>query len=224
MQSISSWRARWPRRVDDAAIAALADLRPRDADYIVLEVREGERWRQHLARLSLEQSLIAAAAAGPNLGRELARRLGDDAVAVALCELLAGPYPPGRALVRVDPARLAWLRPLALGAPGDRVEHGLFPSRATKLARLLLAAAGDYPADHVLAAARAAFARDRPYHAHDAIACALVCAGAPARELMRELLRHTGRDRGRRSRRKTHELARWARAFGDLDDPPPARM
>lgn len=225
MQSFTTWRSRGPQRIDGAALEQIVDIRPRDTDYVVLEVGDAERWRQHLAALPPAQCLIAAAAAGPVLGRALARRLGDDAVAVALCEFLAGPFPPAGPLVRVDAPRLAWLRPLALGGPGDRVEHGLFPARATKLARLLLAAAGAYPTDEVLTAARTAFARDRPYHAHDAIACALVCAGAPARDLVLEMLEHTRSHRGWRSRRKTHALARWARAFGYLDGPTsPARM
>jgi len=220
MSTSDAWRAGLPRLTGIRAIVRIASLLPRHADYVVLEAEGGVGWRPLLRIFTPTRCLLAAAAAGPNLGRELVARLGGDATARALCELLAGPFPPAHALCPLDDTWRSRLRPLALGCPGDPVDHGLFPSRATKLARLLLAAAGDYPADAVLLAARDAYARGRPYHAHDALACALVCAGAPARALMRERLRDTRAVRGWRSRRRTHALGRWARAHGYLSEEP----
>ncbi|PCC68610.1 hypothetical protein SAMN02745121_05284 [Nannocystis exedens] len=216
--SFAAWRARLPRHTGMSALARIATLRPRDADFHVLEVDPGSQWGALLRLVPPTQCLLAAAAAGPNLERELAARLGGDATARALCQLLAGPFLPAHPLCPLDEAWRARLRPLALGRPGDPVDHGLFPSRASKLARLLLAAAGDYPADAVLLAARDAYARERPYHGHDALACALVCAGAPARALLRERLRDTRAHRGWRSRKQTHALGRWARRFGYMSE------
>ncbi len=205
-----------PPLVDGAAIERLVRLRPRDTDYVRLEMREPALWRDVLDGCGPERLLLAAAAAAPALAGELARRLGDDATARDLCALLGGPFPPELPLRPLASPWIERLERLALGRPGDRVPHGLFPSRVSKLARLLLAASGVYPADEVLQAARAAYASRRPYHAHDAVACAVVCAGAPARELLLEFLRDSGRARGWRSRRKTHALGRWARRFGYL--------
>ncbi|MCY1065146.1 hypothetical protein OV090_10260 [Nannocystis sp. RBIL2] len=216
--SFEAWRARLPRLTGISMLARLATLRPRDADYVVLEIDPGGPWTALLEAVPATQCLLGAAAAGPNLERALAARLGDDATARALCELLAGPFPPVRPLCPLDDGWRPRLRPLALGRPGDPVDHGLFPSRTSKLARLLLAAAGDYPTDVVLQAARDAYARGRPYHAHDAIACALVCAGAPARTLLRERLRDTRAQRGWRSRKQTHTLGRWAQRAGYLSE------
>ncbi|MFZ6180854.1 hypothetical protein [Nannocystis pusilla] len=216
--SFEARRARLPRLTGIAALARLATLRPRDADYVVLEIDPSGPWPALLKLVPATQCLIAAAAAGPHLARALVARLGGDDAAQALCELLAGPFLPVRPLCPLDDRWRARLRPLALGRPGDTVAHGLFPSRTSKLTRLLLAAAGDYPADVVLQAARDAFARGRPYHAHDAIACALVCAGAPARALLRERLRDTRAQRGWRSRKQTHALGRWARRSGYLSE------
>jgi hypothetical protein len=220
MSTFDAWRARLPRLTGMRAILRLVTLRPRDADFVVLEVDPGAVGSSLLRLFSPQTCLLAAAAAGPNLQRALAVRLGDDATSWALCQLLAGPFPPARPLCPLDATWRERLRPLALGRPGDPVEHGLFPARATKLARLLLAAGGDYPADEVLLAAREAYARGRPYHAHEALACALVCAGAPARALVRERLRDTKAVRGWRSRRQTHALGRWARDFGYLAEEP----
>ncbi|WP_434424963.1 hypothetical protein [Nannocystis pusilla] len=216
--SFAARRARLPRLTGIAALVRIATLRPRDADYVVLEVEPGEPWHALVKLVPATRCLLAAAAAGPNLERTLAARLGDDDTARALCELLAGPFPPVRPLCPLDATWRARLRPLALGRPGDPVDHGLFPSRTSKLARLLLAAAGDYPAEVALQAARDAFARGRPYHAHDAIACALVCAGAPARALLRERLRDTRAQRGWRSRKQTHALGRWAQKSGYMSE------
>lgn len=216
MWTYAEERARLRRISGAAALAEIAALRPRDADYVLLEV--GGECRDQLARHAPAQCLVAAAAAGPLLLRALIDRLGDGGVAAELCPLLAGPFPPERPLCRLDPTWRAHLRPLALGVPGEPVEHGLFPSRATKLARLLLAAAGEFPVDAVLRAAAGAFARGRPYHAHDAVACALVCGGAPARQILRAHLADTRARRGWRSRQKTHALARWAAAAGYMTE------
>lgn len=218
METYAEERARRRRITGAAALAQIASLRPRDADYVLLEV--GGECRDQLTRYPPTQCLVAAAAAGPLLLRGLIARLGGASVAAELCRLLAGPFPPEAPLCRPDPTWREHLRPLALGGPGDPVEHGLFPSRATKLARLLLAAAGEFPVDAVLRAAAGAFDRGRPYHAHDAVACALVCGGAPARQILRVHLADTRARRGWRSRQKTHALARWAAAAGYMTEEP----
>ncbi|GAA5045341.1 hypothetical protein GCM10023259_018120 [Thermocatellispora tengchongensis] len=74
----------------------------------------------------------------------------------------------------------------------------LDPSTPSKLARLALARAGEPSAEEVRAAASSAYDRYRPYHAHDAIACALVHPGLDASTTVADL---TGSLAGRRQRR-----------------------
>ena len=112
------------------------------------------------------------------------------------------------------------VRELALGDPGDPVTYGLFPSTATKLARLLLADQRGYPAAVVRLAAEHAYDRGRAnYYAHDAFACALVHPDVDATDLAERYGSFDPYRLGRRARRKIRELILWARRNGDLPDP-----
>jgi hypothetical protein len=202
---------RWPVMLSDPAEIAgrLAVLRPRDCVYFCYEVTDAVAAVAALSALPASQRLLAGVAAGPVLWSAVRAVWGDDAVAQALMDYLRGPFPPPRG-VPVFPAEW-WdpLRDIALGQPGDPVAHGVFPSTPTKLARLALARCGAYPAAAVLRAADRAYARDRRYHAHDAVACALVHPDLDPTGLVDNL---SGRqERGWRSRRKTHRLLAWAR-------------
>jgi hypothetical protein len=194
----------------------LARLRPRDVDFVRVDSAELLATRQIVARLTVEQCLVASAAAGPLVWRTLVEQLGDDDDTVAVCELLRGSFPPLIALSTLGEVWLNRLRPIAQGQPGDPVTHGLFPGRLTKLARLALARAGAYPEAVVWQAAEQAYLPSRPYHAHDALACAIVDRRLDAGPLLRTYLGDTSRQRGWRSRRKTWALARWAEHYGYL--------
>jgi len=146
------------------------------------------------------------------------------------------PFPPRNPLPRCTPADLSWLVHAAEGAPGTVVWPGLFPRPPAKLARLLLAAHGHFDPAAVLGAAHAAYGSDRgkfmpgrprehrSYHAHDALACALVHPGISQEQrqaLVEKHLRKMQSSPGQRSRRKSWEVVRWAAAQGFLD---PARL
>ncbi|WP_224243198.1 hypothetical protein [Hyalangium gracile] len=94
-------------------------------------------------------------------------------------ELLGGPFPPDTLPGALsDDARAECVR-RAKGKPGQTVEPGLFPRAEAKVARLLLAAAGYWEPNELLALAYACDSSERShfkksYHAHDAFACALV--------------------------------------------------
>jgi hypothetical protein len=195
---------------------ALARLRPRDADFVRVESADLLTTRQIVARLTPEQCLVASAATGPLVWRTLVEQLGEDDDTVVVCELLRGPFPPMITLPTLGEVWLNRLRPIAQGQPGDPVTHGLFPGRLTKLARLALARAGAYPEALVWQAAEQAYRSSRPYHAHDALACAIVDRRLNAGPLLRAYLGDTARQRGWRSRRKTWALARWAQHYGYL--------
>ncbi len=193
---------------------ALADLRPRDTGFWTLDVADATAAWAVVRELPLDRLVLAGVAAGPGLLRLVRSALGYDPGAQDLLTYLRGPFPPAGDVPPVPPRLLATAEGLALGVPGEPVAHGLFPSTVTKLARLALARQRRYPADPVLRAARAAF--DGPYHAHDAIACALVHPDVDAAELVWALTR---RGRGWRSRRKTARVLAWARRHGHLPEP-----
>ena len=196
--------------VDDAA-RHLPRLRPRDCVFRVCEIPAGLDVDAVLEALAPAARLLVRVAAGPRLRAAVLRCLGDDPLAA----FLGDRFPPRRPLPERCPEEL---HEIALGSPGEPVAHGLFPSVPTKLARLVLARSGAYPADAVRAAAEGAYDRGRPYHAHDALACALAHPGVDAADLAARFGAHTGRDRGWRSRHKTHEVIRWAvrEGFHDL--------
>lgn len=138
-------------------------------------------------------------------------------------------FPPQGALPILSAEDLPFLVGKACGKPGSLVWPGLFPRCVQKLARLLLASAGHYDPEEVLAAARDAYVPDRAallpdkprdlrrYHAHDAFACALVHPRIPIEirtALVLDTLAKTSR--GSRSRRKTWAIIRFAIARGFL--------
>lgn len=205
-----------------AAIAeCLGSLRPRDGNFRVVEVADAAVALPIVSSLPPWRQLLVASLAGPSLWAGMQAAWAHDAAVSALAWFFREPYLPARPIPALPAAWLEAVQALALGAPGEPVAHGLFPSRVTKLARLLLARAGSYPAELVLDAARAAYGPERShyrgsYHAHDAVACAVVHPQLDARALLAEYAGHTRVMRGWRSRRKTHRLLAWARAAGYL--------
>src|SRR5262245_47311892 len=130
------------RRVHGAELElTLLSLRARDADFCFLEPTPDAVTMPGLSALSTRQLLVLSAASGRNLFGAIVELLQCSPEAPLVCRILAGPFPPDEDL----PGRLAALvepmAELAMGLPGAVVEHGLFPSRPTKLARLLLAKA-----------------------------------------------------------------------------------
>lgn len=204
--------------------AALAGLRPRDTGFWTLDVAEPEREPELVAELvaawavvrglSPDRLVLAGVAAGPGLLGLVRTALGHDPGAQEFLTYLRGPFPPPGDVPPVPQRLLGTVEGLALGVPGEPVAHGLFPSTVTKLARLALARQRRYPADVVLRSARRAY--DGPYHAHDALACALVHPDVDTGALVWE---HRRRGRGRRSRRKTARVLAWARRHGYLAEP-----
>jgi len=146
--------------------------------------------------------------------------------------VLAGPFPPDVPLPspEICRAQREWIIREAQGLPGDPVRPGLFPNARIKNARLLLALAGDVWESRALERARGAYgptrshlAKPPSYHAHDAVACALVEPHIPRAvktTLIRHLCAETKQTRGSRSRRKTWQLWRWAAERRFVDGPP----
>lgn len=142
--------------------------------------------------------------------------------------LQASPFPPVGALPAVSADDVAGLRAAARGEPGQTVWPGLFPRPPVKLARLLLAARGEFDAATLREVAVGRYGGDRPraarearrYDAHDAFACALVHPDldADARAaLVAAVLPLTPGRRGWRSRRKSWAIVRWAAGAGYID-------
>ncbi|HEY3004276.1 MAG TPA: hypothetical protein VGJ44_18155, partial [Kribbellaceae bacterium] len=197
-------------RLADARTAyeRLSRIRPRDCVYVAYDVDDLGVANEVLPRLTAAQRLLAGVGAGPTL-----RAVSWDGA--ELVEFLRATFPPPPAVPVVGPEWLPAVREVALGLPGEPVAFGLFPATPTKLARLALARSGDYPAAAVRAAAYRAYRADRSkpaagYHGHDAFACALVHPDVDATGLADRYGGHTSNQRGWRSRRKTHELIRWA--------------
>ncbi|MFB9178390.1 hypothetical protein ACFFX1_09655 [Dactylosporangium sucinum] len=202
--------------IDGAVERQLLALEPRACDFRVFDVADPVAAWAVLPGLPVERLLLAGTAAGPALLPLLRSALGYDPAVQELLGFLRQRFLPDGAVPPV-PARVApAVRSFALGAPGDPVAPGLFPGRVTKLARLALAAQGGYPAEAVRAAAEHAYDGGRPYHAHDALACALVHPGVDGVALA---ARHEGSSRGWKSRRKTARVLAWARRESYL--PPP---
>jgi hypothetical protein len=210
---------RWPRSLGDEAAVTdwLAALDPRDCVFFVYEVTDPAIAAGPLAAASPAARLLAGIAAGRVLQDAVASSWDSDPDAPALTRYLGDRFPPETAVPVLGQRWLPVLRDIARGRPGDQVTHGLFPSTPSKLARLALARAGDYPADVVRSAALTGYGEDRPYHAHDALACALVHPSLDAAALVAELTAiAASHRRGWRSRRKTHRILIWARDAGYL--------
>jgi hypothetical protein len=192
----------------------LAELRARDVDYWSLEVAEPAGAWVVVRELSLDRLILGGVAAGPALLGLVRAALGYDPGAQEFLTYLRSRFPPAGDVAPVPSRLLGTVRGLALGSPGEPVTHGLFPGTVTKLARLALARQGLYPGEVVVRAARRAY--DGAYHAHDALACALVHPDVDGVQLVWE---HQHRRRGWRSRRKTARVLAWARRYGYLPEP-----
>ncbi|MEV4515246.1 hypothetical protein AB0K00_40605 [Dactylosporangium sp. NPDC049525] len=203
------------RVLDGGEVAReIAGLRPRDTDYWTLEVADPTAAWTVVRELSLDRLTLAGVAAGPELLALVRAALGHDPGAQEFLTYLRSAFPPARDVPPVPERLLGTVWELALGAPGEPVAHGLFPSTVTKLARLALARQGRYPAEVVLSAAQRAY--DGPYDAHEALACALVHPDVDTGALVWQ---HTRRGRGWRSRRKTARVLAWGRRYGYLAEP-----
>ncbi|WP_224243219.1 DUF7674 family protein [Hyalangium gracile] len=141
-------------------------------------------------------------------------------------ELLAGPFPPDTLPGELSDDERAECVRRAKGKPGQTVEPGLFPRAEAKVARLLLAAAGYWEPNELLALAYACDSSERShfkksYHAHDAFACALVHPRISPEERARLITVVLAPDKslrvGWRSRKKSWALARWAVARGFIE-------
>ncbi len=205
--------------LDEGALSRISRLRPRDCDYVALDVTDGRRLQLWLCSLSPVACLLAASVAGPELRQVLIVRLGGCDATRAVCNFLSGPWlPVGRVPLAGEPL-VSWLEGIALGRPGEAVDHGKIPSRVTKLARLLLARAGAYPRRALLLAARGAY--DGEYNAHEAVACALVAASAEGLAIAGELVASSRKSTS--VRRTTTEVVRWAERAGYARPAPPGQ-
>jgi len=148
---------------------------------------------------------------GPGLFDALRTAVGYHTSLWTLADYVRGGFPPVDPIPSIPSGYLEAVQELALGGPGDPVASGLFPSPATKLARLVLASEREYPADVVRRAAEHAYDSGRPYFAHDAFACALVHPEVDAGDLAERY--------GSLKGRKIHRLLAWARRTGYLPDP-----
>ncbi|MGW1617352.1 hypothetical protein ACWCQZ_50315 [Streptomyces sp. NPDC002285] len=218
---------RWMASPEEVT-GCLSRLVPHDANSCVYEIIDKKLAQSALRQLSVYQRLIASAAAGPFLWDEIRMSFGYNPPVWAIAEHLRDQFPPKEPIPAVIPSfppeLTTAIQQIADGEPGDPVVYGLSPSRPTKLARLLLARAGVYPADNVLRAAKPAYDRDRSdinrsYPAHDAFACALVHPHIDAVELAEWHARQPWDHRGRNFRRKRNRLLAWARLHGYLPDP-----
>ncbi len=192
--------------LDESALRKLSTLRPRDCDYIALDITSSRALFTYLAHVSPVACLLGASVSGPELRLALVARLGGDPEVGACCNILAGGWLPEGAVPEVGEPVTGWLSEIALGAPGDPVAYGKTPPRVTKLARLLLARAGAYPRRRLLDAARHAY--DGPYNAHDAVAALFVTAPDVALRVAGELV--ASRAKSTSIRRHTADVVRWA--------------
>lgn len=213
--------------LDESALAKIPSLRPRDCDYIALDVTSSRGLFTYLAHLSPVACLLGASVSGPELRDALIERLGGDAETRACCMVLAGAWLPEGRVPEVGEPLTAWLTELSLGLPGDEVAYGKTPSRVTKLARLLLARAGVYPRKRLVEAARHAY--DGAYNAHDAVAALFVSHPDEALRIAGQLV--ASRAKSTSIRKQTAEVVRWAIRAGYASDiampvlptlPPPA--
>ncbi|MFF5229124.1 hypothetical protein [Dactylosporangium sp. NPDC000521] len=201
--------------------AAVERLRPRDTGHWGLDVdggaaEAGGAWAV-VRELPLERLTLLGVAAGPELEKLVRAAYGYDPGAQELLTYLRSAFLPAGDVPPVPERLLGVVRGLALGAPGEVVEHGMFPATVTKLSRLALARQGEYPAEVVVRAAEGAFAG--AYHAHEALACALVHPGVDAAAAAVLVWASERQRRGHRSRRKTARVLAWARRHGYLAEP-----
>lgn len=201
-----------------AAEEYLYGLNPRVYGWRVVEAADADLVLPVLRRASVTTRLLAAGHGGPVMVAAVRRTFGEDPGAWAVAGYLGDTFPPEGQIPVVPPALVPAVREIAMGEPGAQVRHGLFPRFTQKLARLALAAQDEYPADLVRYMAEHAYDPVRPYHGHDAVACALVHPGVDAADLVHRVINRNLAGRGWRSRRKTNRLLAWGRRRGYLPD------
>lgn len=204
--------------LDESALAKLPALRPRDCDYVMLDVTSARGLFVFLSTMSPVACLLGASVAGPDLRAALVERLGGLADIDACCTFLGGAWLPDGAVPHVGEPLRGWLSDIALGAPGDPVVYGKTPSRVTKLARLVLARSGAYPKKRLREAAHAAY--EGPYNAHDAVAALFVSYPEEALRIAGELV--ASRQKSSSIRKQTAEVVRWAVRAGYASEAVPA--
>jgi hypothetical protein len=188
----------------------LSHLRPRDCDFLIYEIDTAAVAGPVLDRLSITQRLMVGVAAAPILAGAVDAALAADPWALRLVDYLKCDFPPERPVPMLESRWLTPLGELAQGSPGQQVTHGLFPNTVTKLARLALAHSRYYPAATVIDAVEHAYDPGRAYHAHEALACALVCPDVDATPFVDRYVRNPVRRPGWRARRKRNRLVAWA--------------
>ncbi len=214
---------------DSTVRTVFTEMRPRDVEFdgayylaALDRMSVADPWRLSVVLRDVAEANLLCVARLPRPDLRTAVHAAFDSTdeAWVVLSYSAGDFPPSVDIPTPDDPRLrTGLIALAEGLPGDTVAHGLFPSPLTKLARLCLASIGHYPPTEVLDTARHAYDRDRPYCAHDAVACALVHPRIPATEraaLIRHLsaLTSDGQTaRGWRVRKKFWRIVRWARGI-----------
>jgi hypothetical protein len=204
-------------------------MRPRDADFLdaggratglargLVDADETSLGGIRLLQLvPARRRLTAASVGSPAVAEWIGRSFGDPAGYQDCVAWLKAPFPPPARPPKLGDSMARAIRDLAEGFPGQPVSHGLKPSRLTKLARLALSANDGYAKERVVGAARRAYRHGAPYHAHEAIACALLhprVTRQEREELLRKLLKHR-LEQGGRSREKLLRLVDWASNLG----------
>jgi hypothetical protein len=196
--------------LDESAVDRLRTLRPRDCDYVALDVTSSRALFAALAAISPVACLLGASVSGPELREALVARLGGGHEVSACCDFLSGGWLPEGPVPHVGEPLTGWLGEIAQGFPGDPVAFGKTPARVVKLARLLMARAGAYPRRRLVEAARAAY--EGPYNAHDAVAALFVTQPDEALRIAGELV--ASRQKSSSIRRHTADVVQWAARAG----------
>lgn len=196
--------------LDESAVDRLRTLRPRDCDYVALDVTSSRGLFAALAAHSPVACLLGASVSGPELREALVARLGGGDEVSACCAFLSGAWLPDGPVPHVGEPLTGWLSEISQGFPGDPVSFGKTPARVVKLARLLMARAGAYPRRRLVEAARAAY--DGPYNAHDAVAALFVTQPDEALRIAGELV--ASRQKSSSIRRHTADVVLWAARSG----------
>jgi hypothetical protein len=213
------WRTREWLATPEEAARCLPRLSHRTGRFLVLDILDPDIALPALRARPPPQLLVGGAAAGPGLFDALRTAVGYHPGLWTLADYFREDFPPAHPIPGIPHGYATAVADLALGAPGDPVAYGLFPSPSTKLARLLLARERGYPADLVRRTAEDAYAAGRPYYAHDAFACALAHPEVDATDLAQRYGSANRQTMGHRARHKIHQVLAWARRHGYLPDP-----
>ncbi|MFE9500859.1 hypothetical protein [Streptomyces collinus] len=202
---------------EDEVQRTLSQARVRDSGFIRYEVNTERIAQRFTKRLSVGERLILGTCAGPLLWATILHSFGEDPAMRSIASYLRLDFPPENPIPVIPKSAVSAMEGVALGLPGDPVKHGKFPSQPTKLARLALAASQHYSASKLRYAAQHAYDPHRPYHAHEALACAFVHPEVDGYEVAANSDR-TWKNRGSRSRRKSNQIILWARRNQYLRD------